>query len=151
MAPPTYRLYSPPGSFRAFAPLIVAEYNGIHIDVVVTTGAGTEDAGEDVEAAIKSMSPTGKAPILERVEATSASGRGNNNDNDNNVVLFSSHAVARYVAGLRPDTGLLGNGSIQDRARIDAWMDWVAQDVELPACVWFYPAVGYMADDNPAA
>lgn len=125
MAPPTYKLYSPPGSFRAFAPLVVAEYNGITVEV----------ATEDIEAAVAAKSPTGKAPILE----TLPSGQ----------VLFSSHAMARYLAGLRQDGGLLGE-SFQDRARIDAWIDWTAQDVELPACVWFYPAAGYMPENAAA-
>ncbi len=124
---PTYKLYAPPGSFRAFAPLIAAEYNGISIEVATSQ--------EEIETAIATKSPTGKAPILE----TLPSGQ----------ILFSSHAMARYVAGLRQDSGLLGT-SFQDRALIDAWIDWTAQDVELPACVWFYPVVGYMPS-NPAA
>ena len=123
--PPTYKLYSPPGSFRAFAPLIVAEYNGIPIEV----------ATENIETTIVTKSPTGKAPILEM----QPSGQ----------ILFSSHAMARYVAGLRQDSGLLGN-SLHDRAMIDAWIDWTAQDVELPACVWFYPVAGYMPENAQA-
>lgn len=114
---PTYTLYSPAGSFRAFAPLIAAEYNGIDVDVVT----------EGIEAAVASMSPTGKAPLLKTPQG----------------VIFSSHAMARFVAGIRRDTGLLGN-SLQEQAAVDAWMDWTAQDVELPSCVWFYPVAGYM-------
>jgi hypothetical protein len=58
-------------------------------------------------------------------------------------VIFSSHAMARFVAGIRRDSGLLGS-SLQEQAAIDAWMDWAAQDVELPCCVWFYPVAGYI-------
>uniref|UniRef100_A0A7S2VCF3 GST C-terminal domain-containing protein n=1 Tax=Entomoneis paludosa TaxID=265537 RepID=A0A7S2VCF3_9STRA len=34
--------------------------------------------------------------------------------------------------------------TIGETAAIDSWMDWAAQDLELPACVWFYPVAGYM-------
>lgn len=121
--PPTYKLYTPPGSFRAFAPLISAEYNGIEIDVETS----------DIEKAVRAKSPTGKAPLLETP----------------NGVIFSSHAIARYVAGLRRDTGLLGN-SFQEKVSVDSWIDWTAQDVEIPACVLFYPVAGYMPA-NPEA
>jgi elongation factor 1-gamma len=120
---PTYTLYSPAGSFRAFAPLIAAEYNGVNVNVDT----------EGVEAAVAAKSPTGKAPILETP----------------NGVIFSSAAMARYVAGLRRDTGLLGN-SLQEQAAVDSWMDWCAQDIELPACVWWYPVAGYMPSNEDA-
>ena len=121
---PTYTLYAPEASFRAFATLIAAEYNGI--DVTVST---------DTSAAAKS--PVGKLPLLELPGDT---GGG---------VIFSSHAMARYVGGLRTDMGLTGHTAV-DRAAIDAWMDFAAHDLELPACVWFYPVAGYMPFHAPA-
>lgn len=127
MPPPSYTLYTPAGSFRAFAPLVAAECN--HIEVTVET--------EGVETAAKSNSPTGKAPFLE-------SSSDNNNKQDG--VIFASSAIARYLAGLRTDTGLLGS-SFQDRAAIDNWIDWCGAEVELPACVLFYPIAGYMTVD----
>jgi glutathione S-transferase len=120
-------LYSPPGSFRAFAPLIVAEYNGIEIEV--------ESRLDQVKEAIASKSPTAKAPIL----VCGTDGQ----------VIFSSNAMCRYLAGLRKDTGLLGT-SLKERMAIDEWMDWTLQDVELPACVWWYSCAGYIPD-NPEA
>lgn len=113
--PPSYTLYTPEASFRAFATLIAAEYNGVIVDVV--TNATAEDA----------KSPVGKLPVLETPSGEK---------------IFSSYAAARFVAGLRRDTGLTGN-SLAEAASIDAWMDWTAQEVELPACVWFYPVAGY--------
>jgi elongation factor 1-gamma len=113
----SYTLYAPEASFRAFATLIAAEYNGIAVSV-----------NTDVTNANKS--PVGKLPILE-------------NSTNNAVIAFSSQASARYVASLRRDSGLLGN-SLLETASIDAWIDWCAADVELPACVWFYPVAGYM-------
>ena len=124
--PPSYTLYSPQGSFRAFAPLVAASYNGIDIKVVTD---------EKVEDTIKTKSPTGKAPILE----VSTTG--------DNSVIFSSHSIARYVAGLRSDTGLYGFNH-QNQIAIDSWMDWIAQEVELPCCMVFYPIAGIMASNK---
>jgi elongation factor 1-gamma len=113
MTPPQYTLHAPPGSFRAFPALIVAEYNGVAVDV-----ADPFDATK-----VATLSPTGKAPILQLPSGPP---------------LFSSHAIARFLAGIRRDTGLTGS-SLQEAASIDAWMDFSAQELELPACVWFYP------------
>jgi len=112
----SYTLHTPPGSFRAFKALIAAEYNSIDVTVA------DWDAG-----VVKSVSPTGKAPALET----------------KNGVIFESNAIARFIAGLRTDNELLG-GTVYDRAVIDSWVDFAANDVELPACVWFYPVAGYM-------
>ncbi|KAG7358356.1 glutathione S-transferase, C-terminal-like protein [Nitzschia inconspicua] len=120
-----YKLYSPPGSFRALPPLISAEYNGIDIEIVT----------EKVEEIIAKKSPTGKAPLLECLPSGS--------------VIFSSHAIARYVAGLRTDSTLLGTTQ-KERMAIDEWLDWTACQVELPACVLFYPKLGYMSSNEAA-
>ncbi|KAL3916943.1 MAG: hypothetical protein SGILL_004946 [Bacillariaceae sp.] len=131
MQPPTYKLYSPPGSFRAFATLIAAEYNGISIQVISDK---VETTGQSLEEIIRTKSPTGKAPILECPDGK---------------VIFSSHAMARFVVSLRSDSVLLGKNT-RERMAIDEWMDWVACEVELPACVCFYPALGLMLK-NPVA
>jgi elongation factor 1-gamma len=118
---PTYTLYAPEASFRAFSVLIAAEYNGVNVQV-------------DTDLAHASKSPVGKLPLLELPDGST---------------IFSSHAMAKYVAGLRRDTGLVGS-TMQESAAIDAWMDWSAHDLELPACVWFYPAAGYMPFNEEA-
>jgi len=111
-----YTLHTPAGSFRAFKALIAAEYNGVDVTVA------------DFDASVvKSLSPTGKAPVLQTP----------------NGVIFESNAIARYIAKIRRDTGLTGN-SIYDEAAIDSWVDFAANELELPASVWFYPALGYM-------
>jgi len=119
---PSYTLHAPPGSFRAFPILISAEYNGIDIQVAEF------DAKQVAE-----LSPTGKAPVLETGKH----------------VLFSSHAIARYVTNLRRDTGICG-ASILESASIDAWMDFASAELELPSCVWFYPVAGYMPFNQDA-
>jgi len=118
----SYTLHAPAGSFRAFKALIAAEYNGINVTVA------------DFDAAVvKSLSPTGKAPVLQTPTG----------------VIFESNAIARYLAKIRRDTGLTGSG-LYDEAAIDSWVDFAANELELPASVWFYPALGYMPFQKPA-
>lgn len=113
----SYTLHTPAGNFRAFKALIAAEYNGIQVD-----------APEFSAESVASLSPSGKAPIL--VTPTGS-------------VIFESNAIARYLAKLRRDTGLAGDTPF-DEASIDAWVEWSANELELPCCVWFYPVAGYM-------
>jgi len=112
----SYTLYAPAGSFRAFKALIAAEYNGINVTVA-----------EFDASVVKSLSPTGKAPVLQTP----------------NGVIFESNAIARFIAKIRRDTGLTGNG-LYEEAAIDSWVDFAANELELPSSVWFYPALGYM-------
>jgi len=118
----SYTLHAPQGSFRAFKALIAAEYNGVDVEV----------ADFDPET-VKTLSPTGKAPILETPGG----------------VIFESNAIARYLAKIRRDTGLAGD-SVYDEAAIDSWVDFSANELELPATVWFYPALGYMPFNKDA-
>lgn len=121
MPRPTYTLYVPEASFRAFAILIAAEYNGVTINV-------------NTDLTNASKSPVRKLPILELMDGT---------------CIFSSQSATRYVASIRHDTGLMGK-SVGDAACIDAWMDWCTADVELPSCLWFYPVAGYMPFNQTA-
>lgn len=122
---PTYTLVAPEASFRAFAPLIVAEINQIPVHIRT-----------DIQE-FQSKSPTGKFPIL-IIEYPG--------DKEEDLVLFSSHAIARYLAHLRTDSSLQASSSssLKERSAIDHWLDWSSQHLELPACVWFYPVAGYM-------
>jgi elongation factor 1-gamma len=138
---PTYKLYSPAGSFRALAPLIVAEFNEISIEVVVVVvTTTTPDVAMEHEHehghVIATKSPTGKAPILECLPS--------------GQILFSSYAISRYLAGLRHDSTLLGT-NLPQRIAIDEWISWIACLVELPACILFYPIVGCMPYMNETA
>lgn len=113
----SYTLHTPAGNFRAFKALIAAEYNGITVDA-------PEFSAEKVAA----LSPSKKAPILVT---------------PNGSVIFESNAIARYLAKIRRDTGLAGENAFEE-ASIDAWVEWSANELELPCCVWFYPVAGYM-------
>ena len=113
-----YTLHTPAGNFRAFKILIAAEYNSIPIEVPEFDPNQTT-----------TLSPTGKAPVLQTPSGS---------------ILFESTSIARFIAKLRRDTGLTGNGSIVEEAAVDQWCDFVANKIELPACVWWYPVAGYM-------
>jgi len=121
----SFTLHAPEASFRAFSALIAAEYNGIAVNVSTDTGAAA------------SMSPTGKLPILEIKKLS-----GTN-------ILFSAHSISRFLASIRQDVGLMGE-NFEQKAAVDAWMDFAAQDLELPSCIWFYPVAGYMPFNQEA-
>lgn len=112
----TYTLHTQPASFRAFKVLIASEYTGVKINV------------SDFDSSKASLSPTGKGPLLETP-------KGN---------IFESNSIARYIARLRRDTGLTGNGCLLEETAIDCWVDFCASEIEVPACVWWYPSAGYM-------
>jgi elongation factor 1-gamma len=114
----TYTLHAPAGSFRAFKILIAAEYNNIDIAIPEF------DASQ-----VSSLSPTGKAPILQL---------------SNGGTIFESQSIARYIARMRRDIGLMGNGGIMEEVAVDSWCDFCTNKIELPACVWWYPVAGYM-------
>lgn len=120
----SYTLHAPPASFRAFKALVAAEYNGVDVTV----------ADFDA-AAVAALSPTGKAPVLQI--------------NRTGQVIFESNAIARFLAKIRTDTGLCGD-NVMEGAAIDSWVDFAANEVELPASIWFYPVAGYMPFNKDA-
>ena len=141
--PPSYTLYTPAGSFRAFAPLIAAEIN--HVNVTVET--------ENVETIAQLKSPTGQLPILEfavkRNSSRSSSTTASLSSSSSEGVIFSSAAIARYLAGVRTDTCLMGRGGFLEKAMINQWVDWCGAELELPSCILVYPLIGYMTIPDP--
>eukprot|EP00568_Trieres_chinensis_P006637 CAMPEP_0183291092 /NCGR_PEP_ID=MMETSP0160_2-20130417/634_1 /TAXON_ID=2839 ORGANISM="Odontella Sinensis, Strain Grunow 1884" /NCGR_SAMPLE_ID=MMETSP0160_2 /ASSEMBLY_ACC=CAM_ASM_000250 /LENGTH=185 /DNA_ID=CAMNT_0025451847 /DNA_START=62 /DNA_END=615 /DNA_ORIENTATION=- len=117
-APPSYTLHVPPGNFRAFKILIAAEYCGV--DIVATTAAAFDPD------AVKSLSPSGRAPALSCPDGT---------------VLFDSGSIAKFVGKIRCDAGLMGR-SLGESAAVDAWVDFVANELEVPCSVLVYPVIG---------
>lgn len=118
---PLQKLYTNPGNFRAFKILVAALYNGVEIEVVDLDLAAKKST--DVLA----KSPAGKVPVLETPQG----------------LLFESNAIARYIARARRDTDLYGV-SFFDSGLVDAWIDFAAHEVELPATLWVYPVFGYL-------
>jgi glutathione S-transferase len=114
--------------------LIAAEIN--HVEIIVET--------EDIERIAKEKSPTGQLPILELLKTTSTT------STKSQGVIFSSAAIARYIAGLRTDTNLMGDSSsFLERAAVNQWVDWCGAELELPSCLLVYPIVGYMTVTDP--
>eukprot|EP00624_Nannochloropsis_granulata_P003804 evm.model.NODE_29288_length_12747_cov_24.130932.3 len=119
------KLYTNPGNFRAFKILVAALYNGMDIEVVDLDLAAKKSSD------ILAKSPAGKVPVLETPQG----------------LLFESNAIARYIARARRDTDLYGV-SFFDSGLVDAWIDFAAHEVELPATLWVYPVFGYLPHNS---
>lgn len=118
------KLYVDQGNFRAFKALIAAEYAEVVVEVPEFK------VGQDnVTPEFLKKSPLGKIPVLETESGAS---------------IFESNAIARYLARLRPDKGLLG-ASFVESGLVDSWIDFSAHDLELPASLWYYPVLGLTA------
>jgi elongation factor 1-gamma len=124
----SYKLYTYPGNFRAFKCLIAGQYNGVDIEV---PEFNMMEENKKPEFLIKS--PLGKVPVLETEDGC----------------VFESNAIARFIARVRRDTDLYG-GSFFETGQIDSWMDFSANELELPATMWFYPIFGYMPFNDAA-
>lgn len=116
-----YKLHTPPGSFHAFKVLIAAEYN--HINIIVPDSFDAE--------LILAKSPTGKGPLLEV-----------SSNSEFSHFISESNVIARYIAKLDRASSIMGE-NITEESKISAWMDWCKNELELPACIWWYPVVGY--------
>merc|ERR1719253_242548 len=75
----------------------------------------------------------GKMPVLETEEGC----------------VFSTNAIARYVARMRRDTGMYGQSFIESGA-IDGWVEFCTHELEVPMCVLVYPKLGKF-EEVPAA
>ena len=127
----TLTLTTSKASFRAFAILIVAEYTGMELQV--------QSSPEEIQQAT-TKSPSGTLPILE----ITTSSNNNNHPNNSSNVLFTTMAIAKYLARLRTDTTELVTSRLQDQVQVDAWCEFATTQCEIPACVLFYPIAGYM-------
>lgn len=115
------KLYTYPGNPRAMKALIAAEYNGVAIDIPEFNVPHDSRTSEFLQ-----KNPLGKVPVLETKDGC----------------IFESNAIARYVARLRNDTGLYGK-TFFESAQIDAWVDFSANELEVPLSMWLYPILGY--------
>lgn len=116
-------LHCPAGNFRAFKALIAAEYCGLGDAVSVPPFAD----GEENSADFKAKSPLGRVPVLETSTGS----------------ITQSNTIARYIARLRPEAGLLG-GTLQEQTEVDQWLDFTTNEIEMPATMWYYPIFGWM-------
>jgi elongation factor 1-gamma len=124
----SHTLFVEPGNFRAFKILIAAEYNGVSINIPEFTANKSNTTPEFLK-----ISPMGKVPAMQTPQGG----------------LCESNAIARYVARMRADTGLMG-ATFFESAEVDQWIDFCSHNIELPACIWFYPTLGYMEANTNA-
>jgi len=94
--------------------------------------AGVDVVLSAVEADSESNSPVGKIPFLHTDQG----------------IVFQSNAIARYVASLN-GSNLLGANAFE-AAIVDSWIEFAANEIDLPASVWVFPVLGYIPN-NPAA
>lgn len=114
-------LYTYPANNRAMMALIAAQYNGVYIHVP-EFAMGTENKTEE----FLKMNPNGKVPTLKTPEGA----------------IFESTAIARYVARMRNDTGLLGATFFQ-QAQVDEWIDWATTELISVTNPWLYTIFGF--------
>ena len=75
----------------------------------------------------KKISPLGKVPVLVTPQGP----------------LLESNAIARFIARHAPAKGLMG-GSFFEQAQVDSWVDWTANEIEVPGCMVVYPIFGFL-------
>jgi len=106
---------------------IAANFNGVTLEV---PEFNVETETKNPEFLKKS--PTGKVPVLETEEGC----------------IFGANAVARYVAKLGKNK--LYGSSPFDAASVEQWIEFAANEIDLPAAVWVYPIQGIIPN-NPTA
>jgi len=114
------KLYTYPALFKTQKILIAAEYAGAKIDVV------TDVKPEQIQG----MSVHGKCPCLETPEGT----------------LSEANAILRYVARLAPTSALYGATPFAT-AQIDSWVEFSANELDVPSTLWIAPILGWMEND----
>jgi len=118
------RLFTDKGNPQAFKALIAARYNGVDIDVPVFDAA-SRDSNEFAK-----KSPLAKIPVLETPQGS----------------LWESNAITRYIARLGNSAVLYGSTPFET-SLIDNWIEYSANEIELPANVWVYPILGYIPNN----
>ena len=102
--------------------LIAAQYNGVHINLP-EFNFGVDNQTEE----FLKMNPMGKVPVMMTPDGP----------------IFESTAMARYVARIRRDTGLM-RSTFYQQAQVDQWIDWSNAEL-LPALTpWYYTVMGWM-------
>eukprot|EP00927_Polykrikos_kofoidii_P026195 TRINITY_DN23366_c0_g1_i1.p1 TRINITY_DN23366_c0_g1~~TRINITY_DN23366_c0_g1_i1.p1 ORF type:complete len:562 (-),score=128.32 TRINITY_DN23366_c0_g1_i1:84-1703(-) len=108
--------------YKAQKALIAAKFHGI------TIHENKFDQCKDANRIeFQKKNPTGKFPFLETDMGC----------------IFSSNAIARYVARSRADTRLYGKG-FHDEGQIDSWLEFCTHELEVPLMTWVYPTMGLM-------
>jgi len=116
-----YKLYTVFGAPTAVASLIAAEYNDVEVEIEnIWESFGTANKTPEFLA----LNPIGKIPTLETPEGG----------------IFESTAIERYLAGLRSDTGLLGQSNYE-KALVDSWATFANTELAANASALIFPIV----------
>eukprot|EP00411_Alexandrium_monilatum_P014053 CAMPEP_0175269774 /NCGR_PEP_ID=MMETSP0093-20121207/45034_1 /TAXON_ID=311494 /ORGANISM="Alexandrium monilatum, Strain CCMP3105" /LENGTH=482 /DNA_ID=CAMNT_0016564445 /DNA_START=60 /DNA_END=1508 /DNA_ORIENTATION=+ len=110
--------------YKAQKALVAAKFNGIAIKE-----AKFDPAKDLKKPDFIAKNPTGKVPFLETDMG----------------VVFTSNAIARFVARCRADTPIYGK-CFDDEGQIDTWLEFCTHEVEVPLMTWVYPVLGLMED-----
>jgi len=114
------------GNPQAFKALIAARYTGVNIDTP-NFDASSRDSNDFLQ-----KSPLGKVPVLQTKEGS----------------LWEANAIARYVA--RSGKASIYGSTPFETSLIDNWIEYAAQEIELPGAVWVYPILGYIPNNAVA-
>merc|ERR1719162_452869 len=110
--------------YKAEKALVAAKFNGVALD------QKKFDAQKDARKPdFIAKNPTGKVPFLETDMGC----------------IFTSNAIARYIARCRADTALYGK-CFDDEGQIDTWLEFCTHELEVPLMTWVYPVMGLMED-----
>jgi len=110
--------------YKAQKALVAAKFNGIELKTAKF------DVQKDVHKPdFATKNPTLKVPFLETDMGC----------------IFTSNAIARYIARCRADTSLYGK-SFDDESMIDTWMEFCTHELEVPLMSWVYPVLGLLED-----
>lgn len=110
--------------YKAQKALVAAKFNGI-----VLKESKFDVAKDAQKPDFLAKNPTGKVPFLETDMGC----------------VFTSNAIARYVARCRGDTYIYGK-CFDDEGQIDTWLEFCTHEVEVPLMTWVYPVLGLMED-----
>jgi glutathione S-transferase len=114
-----WRLYTYEQNPRAWKVLIAAQIAGIAIEVprfVMNVDNLTDEYAR--------MNPLRKVPVLQTPDGC----------------VWESNAIARHVA--RQAGARLYGGTLHEAALIDQWLDFAANEIDLPVAAWTWPLLG---------
>jgi len=108
--------------------LISAKYANVNVDVE-HVNVGVDNKSKEFLA----KSPLGKAPVLETSDGA----------------LSEPNAIVRYFARVSKSTTFYGSSPFE-ASEVDQWLDFAAQDIELPGSVWVFPVLGFIPNNAVA-
>jgi elongation factor 1-gamma len=118
-------LYTYPNNYRAFKTLIVAELNGLQIDVPEFT-FGVTNKTED----FMKKFPFGKVPAFESVDGH---------------CVYESNAISHYVASIG-HIDLLGHSNTEQNTIVQ-YLNVIDNEFSNHFSTWLYPILGYAKYD----